>query len=103
MALGQLEVAPKPSGPMRIWPFKQIAIYWMPFPKGLPTAPELISRSAVSIDKEKEDIKKLIEEFCKRSQEAEWAEHPVFGELNAQDWGVLVYRHTDHHLRQFGV
>lgn len=103
MALGKLEVAPKTSGPMRFWPFKQLVIYWLPFPKGVPTAPELLARSAVSIKKEKEDIKQLIEEFCKRSQEAEWPEHPIFGELTAQDWGVLAYRHTDHHLKQFGV
>jgi hypothetical protein len=29
--------------------------------------------------------------------------HPVFGPLNHQYWGVFVWRHLDHHLRQFGV
>jgi len=27
----------------------------------------------------------------------------VFGRLSAKQWGVLMYRHVDHHLRQFGV
>ncbi len=29
--------------------------------------------------------------------------HPFFGPLSHQEWGVLVWKHTDHHLRQFGV
>lgn len=29
--------------------------------------------------------------------------HPIFGPLNHQYWGVFVWRHLDHHLRQFGV
>jgi hypothetical protein len=29
--------------------------------------------------------------------------HPVFGPLNHHYWGVFVWRHLDHHLRQFGV
>jgi hypothetical protein len=29
-------------------------------------------------------------------------EHPIFGELNKKDWGRLIWKHLDHHLRQFG-
>lgn len=29
--------------------------------------------------------------------------HPFFGPLNHLEWGILVWKHTDHHLRQFGV
>ena len=32
-----------------------------------------------------------------------WPEHPAFGSLTHRAWGVLKYRHADHHLRQFGV
>lgn len=28
---------------------------------------------------------------------------PAFGRLTRPAWGVLSYRHIDHHLRQFGV
>jgi len=31
----------------------------------------------------------------------EWPEHPAFGALSRRAWGVLIYRHMDHHLRQF--
>ena len=29
--------------------------------------------------------------------------HPVFGELNFEEWVLLHYKHVTHHLRQFGV
>ena len=28
--------------------------------------------------------------------------HPVFGELNFEEWVLLHYKHVTHHLRQFG-
>jgi hypothetical protein len=34
---------------------------------------------------------------------APWPVHPAFGTLSSATWGVLVYRHTDHDLKQFGV
>jgi len=41
MAKGELKAAPK-KRPLRYPVIKQLAIYWLPFPKGVPTAPELI-------------------------------------------------------------
>jgi hypothetical protein len=29
--------------------------------------------------------------------------HPFFGPLKPEQWAVLMYKHLDHHLRQFGV
>jgi hypothetical protein len=29
--------------------------------------------------------------------------HPVFGRLSRGEWGRWAWRHTDHHLRQFGA
>lgn len=29
--------------------------------------------------------------------------HPVFGELNYEEWILLHYKHVTHHLRQFGL
>lgn len=29
--------------------------------------------------------------------------HPVFGELNFEEWILLHYKHVTHHLRQFGL
>jgi hypothetical protein len=35
--------------------------------------------------------------------EGGWPRHPVFGVMSRNDWGRWGYRHTDHHLRQFGA
>ena len=32
-----------------------------------------------------------------------FALHRLFGPLSTEEWGRLVFFHTDHHLRQFGV
>lgn len=29
--------------------------------------------------------------------------HDFFGRMTKEQIGILVYKHTDHHLRQFGV
>jgi LPS sulfotransferase NodH len=29
--------------------------------------------------------------------------HSFFGRLTAEEWAILMYKHLDHHLRQFGV
>ena len=29
--------------------------------------------------------------------------HPVFGELNFEEWVILHYKHVRHHLKQFGM
>jgi hypothetical protein len=29
--------------------------------------------------------------------------HSLFGWLTPEEWAVLMYKHMDHHLQQFGV
>ncbi|MBV9492887.1 MAG: DUF1569 domain-containing protein [Acidobacteria bacterium] len=101
MAVG--EIAPKPrKAPMRFFPLKQLIVYVMPFPKGVPTAKELLSGDASSTAKSKAELQRLCDVFAKRRGERVWPDHPAFGRLSERAWGVLCYRHFDHHLRQFG-
>jgi hypothetical protein len=102
MALGELPVQSK-GGPLRFRPLRHAIIYWFPFPKGAPTAPELLERNAEDCTCEVIDIKSLLERFAARDEIQEWPEHPAFGQLSRKDWGVLSYKHIDHHLRQFGA
>jgi hydroxymethylglutaryl-CoA reductase len=30
-------------------------------------------------------------------------QHPVFGDLNFEDWILLHYKHVSHHLKQFNL
>lgn len=102
MAVGELAVRPKKL-PIRHFPLKQLIIYWIPFPKGAPTAPELLPKETGTVDRSKGELARLLRVFAERGAEPQWPDHPAFGKLTRQAWGVLVYRHFDHHLRQFGV
>ena len=88
---------------LRFAPVKHLAIYWLPFPKGVPTAQELISRTASEWSAERATLCECIESFEAMHPDGAWPVHPAFGILSPAAWGVLGYRHTDHHLRQFGV
>ena len=88
---------------LRRSPVKQVAIYLLPFPKGVPTAPELLAREPVEWSVERAELCRRVESFETRHRGRSFPAHPAFGILTPAAWGVLAYRHTDHHLRQFGV
>ena len=102
MATGELFVAPKMT-PLKFTPIKQLIIYWLPFPKGAPTAQELLARTPGEWTAEIKQFQDALRQFAAHSERTQWPEHPAFGKLTAKDWGVLVYRHIDHHFKQFGV
>ncbi len=102
MAMGELHV-PSRRLPIRYFPLKHLILYVLPFPKGAPTAPELICRVATTWGGEVGKLEQALERLLTQRQRQEWPDHPAFGPLSRDAWGVLVYRHSDHHLRQFGV
>jgi hypothetical protein len=102
MAFGELPVTPKRL-PIRYPPLKQLLVYFIPIPKGVPTAPELIARTPGDWQAGVTELRTLLERFATRTAKDAWPDHPAFGRLTPKQWGVLAYRHTDHHLRQFGV
>lgn len=102
MADGRLETADKRL-PLRYPPLKQLVIYWLPWPKGGPTAPELISREPFEWTIERAAAREMIQSFERRDPKMPWPVHPAFGKLTSRAWGVLAYRHTDHHFNQFGI
>lgn len=103
MAIGELATAPRP-GPMRYPPLKQLIVYLLPIPRGVPTAPELLGRiDRARWDQETAAFPSLVERFASRPANAPLPAHPAFGALSRRGWGVLAYRHVDHHFSQFGV
>ena len=103
MALGDLKVKPKDL-PLRYPVIKQLVVYALPWPKGSPTAPELIARcdGAVLSDEQRAYVE-LMSRLGAVSAGATLADHPAFGSLTHRAYGVLIARHTEHHLRQFGL
>jgi len=103
MANGELQTAVWHRRTLRYTPLKQLLIYWVPIPKGVPTAPELIKRAVTDWTGECAAMCRYIDSYETRDATRAWPEHPAFGDITTSAWGVLGYRHTDHHLRQFGV
>jgi len=103
MATGELTVKSKP-GPLRLFPLKQLILYVMPFPKGAPTAPELLARCRdADLAAEQKAFTAIAEQAARRTAADASPDHPAFGRMSYDAWGKLICKHTEHHLRQFGV
>ena len=103
MTLGELPVASKSKRAFQVFPIKHLILHVVPFPKGAPTAPELLVSDAASFDAIRSELASLIERIGAGPREGSGPVHPLFGRLSFREWGVATYKHTDHHLRQFGV
>ncbi|HLA62974.1 MAG TPA: DUF1569 domain-containing protein [Rhodothermales bacterium] len=82
---------------------RQLAIYVVPWPKGAPSAPELLAVPPAEVEAGKAAVRECAERFGALGPDHPWPLHPAFGRLSRRAWGVLSWRHLDHHLRQFGV
>ena len=102
MARGEIKTTAT-KRPLRYPPFKQLAIYWLPFPKGVPTSPELIGRIPREWATEHAAVRQHVQSFENLNPKMIWPDHPVFGKMTPKAWCVFAYRHMDHHLRQFGI
>ena len=103
MAIGELAVKSK-NLPLRYTPIKQLVIYVLPFPKGAPTAPELIARCGTAVlEDERAALMAMFHKLGSLPRNAPLPEHPAFGKLSYEMYGALMARHTDHHFKQFGV
>lgn len=103
MTLGELPVICKNKRAFQIFPLKHLILYVLPFPKGAPTAAELKPSVAVSLEEERAAVLELLERIGTGPREGEGPVHPLFGPLTWREWGVATYKHTDHHLKQFGA
>jgi hypothetical protein len=75
-----------------------------PLRRNSPTAKDLVVRDERDLDTERRRLQALIERFAAGGP-AGCTTHPhsFFGRLTPQEWSVLMYKHLDHHLRQFGA
>lgn len=84
-------------------PITWLMINVMPWPKGLPTAASFIIPDKISFDDAKTELTSAFNDFMASKTSRTFGSHPLFGSISYEDWGTLLYKHTDHHLRQFGV
>ncbi len=75
-----------------------------PFPRNSPTHPTFVVADARDLARERERLVAGIRKFADAgpAAAARW-EHGFFGRLTGEEWGVLMHKHIDHHLAQFGA
>lgn len=83
---------------------KKVLINDGPLKKNSPTVPELIITDKKEFKKEKDDFVQILAKFGTMNIE-DFNEkiHPFFGKMTGKEWNVLMYKHFNHHLEQFGV
>lgn len=102
MTLGEMQVPSVNKRAFQVFPLKHLVLYVLPFPKGAPTAPELKPDvAAASLEQERAALLEFLERIGTGPREGMGPAHPLFGPLTWREWGVVTYKHTDHHLRQF--
>jgi len=69
-----------------------------------PTARELVMKDDRDFVAEQRRLDGLLDEFAAAGPGG-CTDHPhaFFGPMKPDEWAILMYKHLDHHLRQFGV
>ncbi len=77
-----------------------------PMRRNAPSARELFSPEAAQgdFDGERARLIAAIDRFTLQGAACCSSHpHPFFGRLSPEQWAILMYKHLDHHLRQFGA
>ena len=75
-----------------------------PMRRNSPTIRELVMNGERDLMTERERLSRMIDRFAAAGH-AGCTTHPhaFFGRLTPDEWSALMYKHLDHHLRQFGM
>jgi Protein of unknown function (DUF1569) len=77
----------------------------LPWPKGVPTRPEMEQgkggSAPVEFNQDLAALVAVVSRFCDQLPQPA-LQHPIFGPMDSADWWRWGYLHADHHLRQFG-
>lgn len=75
-----------------------------PMRRNSPTVPGLVMEDQRDLATEQKRLYALIDRFAAAGPDGCTTHpHSFFGRLTPQEWAILMYKHLDHHLRQFGV
>jgi hypothetical protein len=74
-----------------------------PFRKNSPTDKKFVVSDERNFDEEKRKLISIIQKFNSAGPAGLKENHPFFGKMTPEQWDILMWKHLDHHLRQFGV
>lgn len=84
--------------------FKTAYLGEKPFPQGSPTDKSFIMSGEHDFEKEKAHLLELVRAFADGGEaHCTRHSHAFFGPLTPKEWGIITYKHLDHHLRQFSA
>lgn len=103
IALGETRLRRNLMGVLFGWWAKRQLLGPREFGRNLPTAPEFRVEEPCELLREQGELVRLIKKLGEGGPMALTRQaHPFFGELSAEEWDALQWKHLDHHLRQFG-
>jgi hypothetical protein len=75
-----------------------------PLRRNSPTVQGLVVKEERNLEVERERLCEMIDRFAAAGA-AGCTSHPhsFFGRMTPEEWATLMYKHLDHHLRQFGA
>lgn len=75
-----------------------------PFDHSSPTSAEIKVTEPRDFIIEKQRLVFLVKKFSEGGEAiVNQSLHPFFGKMSPHEWGIGMYKHLDHHLRQFGA
>lgn len=75
-----------------------------PWKHSTPTSPAFIIKDQRDFEKEKKNLIEIINKYYAAGPMGiSKHPHPFFGKMTPEQSGKSMYKHLDHHLRQFGV
>jgi hypothetical protein len=75
-----------------------------PMRRNSPTIPSMVITDDRDLGTEQQQLIALIDRFAGAGPRGCTTHpHSFFGKLTSDQWAILMYKHLDHHLRQFGV
>lgn len=86
---------------------KPLVLYVLPMPKEVKVSPDMDQqaegRKPQGFEADRALFVGLIDKLATLPTDHKCLGHPFFGSMTAKEWAVIAHKHTDHHLRQFGV
>ncbi len=105
LGLGMIKQEALEGSPfMRTGLVKWLVLFVIPWTRGLPTPAKMnVIEQQISVKDFDAEKKVLLDHLDQVQQYPKLLPHPFFGALDEKYWGRLIWKHLDHHLKQFGV
>lgn len=103
-AMGNYFPKPRVTDPEQNEAYKKALVNDQPMPKHIPSDTEYVVTDVKDFEQEKRRALEMLQTFYDNGpQKCTTHPHPAFGHLTPEEWATFLWKHYDHHLRQFGV